>query len=337
MSVLTATPTGVHKAAVLLVQLGREKAAKVLAHMADADVERLSAEIARLEKIDHAEASSVLGEFRTLAGESSLRLGGLSVAQQLLTDSLGPDKAAEVMARINANAVKAPFAFLMRADPAQVRSFIGGEHPQVIALILAYMTPEKASMLMAALPPEEQSEIAHRIAMMDRTTPEIIEAVESTLERRMSSMLTPTEVAKVGGLDPLVNIINRSDRATERQIFTGLEQIDRSLADEIRSRMFMFEDIVSLDDRSMQQVVRQVPIPELALAIKGVAESVRNKVLANLSTNAASDLEAEVEVLGSVRLAQVEEAQQKVIAIIRELEEKGEILIRRGGDDEFVD
>jgi flagellar motor switch protein FliG len=206
----------------------------------------------------------------------------------------------------------------------------------VIALVLAHMTPDKASLLLSGLPPEQQAEVAHRIAVMDRTSPEIISAVESTLERKLSSVLQPAEMSRVGGVDPLVDIINRSDRATERQIVEGLEALDASLADEVRSRMFMFEDIVELEDRSVQLVLRQVDTGELALALKGVSETVRNKITSNLSERAAENLIEEVEILGAVRLTQVEEAQQSIIRSIRELEEQGQIMVRRGNDDDFV-
>jgi flagellar motor switch protein FliG len=229
-----------------------------------------------------------------------------------------------------------PFQFLHRADPAQLRSFIIDEHPQVIALVLAHMTPDKASLLLSGLAPGMQAEVAHRIAVMDRTSPEIIKAVEETLERRLSSMLQPAEMSRVGGLDPLVNIINRSDRSTERQIVEGLEALDPSLADVIKSKMFMFEDIVTLEDRSIQLVLREVDSGELALALKGVADAVRDKITNNLSERAATNLLEEVELLGTVRLRQVEESQQNIIRTIRQLEEQGQIMVRRGNDDEFV-
>ena len=171
---------------------------------------------------------------------------------------------------------------------------------------------------------------------MDRTSPEIIRNVEATLERKLSSVLQPAEMSRVGGVDPLVNIINRSDRSTERQIVEGLESLDAALAEEVRSRMFMFEDIVQLDDKSVQQVLRQVDGSSLALALKGVSDEVRNKITSNMSERAAENLLEEAELLGAVRLAQVEEAQQAVIRTIRQLEEQGQIMVRRGSDDEFV-
>jgi flagellar motor switch protein FliG len=198
------------------------------------------------------------------------------------------------------------------------------------------MSAEKASMLLSGLPSDQQAEIAHRIAVMDRTSPDTVKAVESTLERKLSSMLQPADMSRVGGLDPLVNIINRSDRSTERQIVEGLESLDAALAEEVRSRMFMFEDIVQLDDRAVQLVMRTIDTGSLALALKGVSETVRDKITSNLSERAAADLIDEIEILGPVRLTQVEEAQQGIIRSIRELEEQGQIMLRRGNDDDFV-
>jgi len=326
---------GVRKAAIILIQLGRDKAGEVLSHLSDAEVEAISAEIARLDVVDAAESGAVLAEFSEMAtAHANIAHGGLAFARTMLEQSLGSDRANEIMDRLQAAAVKMPFQFLHRADPSQVRTFIADEHPQVIALVLAHMTPDKASMVMAGLPSHLQAETAHRIAVMDRTTPEIIRAVEANLERKLSSVLQPSELSQVGGVDPLVNIINRSDRVTERQIVEGLESLDAELADEVRSRMFMFEDIVHLDDRSVQLVLRQVNEAELALALKGVSESVRGKITSNLSSRAAETLIEEVDLLGAVRLTQVEEAQQGVIRKIRQLEEQGQIMVHRSGSEE---
>ncbi len=329
---------GTRKAAVLLLQLGKKKAAEVLNHLDDHEVEAITAEIARLESVSNDESKSVLHEFHELMmARNAMATGGLKYAQSLLEQSLGAERAAEIMERLHAQAVQMPFQFLHQADPAQLRSFIVDEHPQVIALVLAHMTADKASLLLSGLSPAQQADVAHRIAVMDRTSPEIVRQVEAILERKLSSMLQPQAMSKVGGLDPLVNIINRSDRSTERQIVEGLEALDAALADEIKSRMFMFEDITSLDDRSVQQVLRQVDTAQLALALKGVADNVRDKIVRNLSERAGQGLVEEIDMLGPVRLTQVEEAQQGIIRTIRQLEEKGEIMIRRGGDDDFVD
>ncbi|MCW2772609.1 MAG: flagellar motor switch protein FliG [Nocardioides sp.] len=328
---------GVRKAAIVLIQLGRDNAAAVLNHLSDAEVEAISAEIARLDYVDGTESSAVIAEFTEMAtARANIAQGGLAFARTMLEQSLGHERAKEIIERLQAAAIQMPFQFLHRADPAQVRTFIADEHPQVIALVLAHMTPDKASLVLSGLPSNLQAQVAHRIAVMDRTSPEIIRAVEASLERKLSSVLQPTEMSRVGGVDPLVNIINRSDRITERQIVEGLEALDAELADEVRSRMFMFEDILTIEDRSVQLVLRQVESTDLALALKGVSDAVRDKITANMSARAAETLLEEVELLGAVRLVQVEEAQQAVIRTIRQLEEQGQILIHRGNDDELV-
>jgi len=333
----TVATMGLRKAAIVLIQLGPERAAAVLNKLSEAEVEAVSAEIARLDSIGSEENAVVLGEFRDLlTARSHIAQGGLAYARQLLEQSLGTDRASEIIDRLNAAAVQMPFQFLRRVDPAQLRSFISDEHPQVIALVLAHMSAEKASLLLSGLPSEQQAEIAHRIAVMDRTTPDTIKAVESTLERKLSSMLQPADMSRVGGLDPLVNIINRSDRSTERQIVEGLESLDAALAEEVRARMFMFEDIVQLDDRSVQLVMRAIDTGSLALALKGVRAEVRTKVMSNLSSRAAETLDEDIALLGSVRLSAVEEAQGSVVSIIRELEEAGEIVLVRSSE-EFIE
>ncbi|MEI5675469.1 MULTISPECIES: flagellar motor switch protein FliG [Nocardioides] len=338
MSAAALASLGTRKAAILLMRLGKEKSGEILSHLSETEVEAIMGEVARLETVSFAETQQVVKEAADLiTARSAISRGGLHYAQQLLEQSLGKERAAEIMERLHAAAVQMPFQFLHQADPAQLRSFIVDEHPQVIALVLAHMTADKASLLLSGLPSDQQAQVAHRIAVMDRTSPDIVRAVEATLERKLSSMLQPMEHSKVGGLDPLVNIINRSDRSTERQIVEGLEALDQALADEVKSRMFMFEDVVQLDDRSIQQILRQVDTATLALALKGVPDKVRDKITSNLSSRAGESLVEEIELMGAVRLTQVEEAQQGIIRTIRQLEEQGQIMVRRGGDDEFVD
>lgn len=328
---------GIRKAAVLLVQLGQDHASRVFNHLRESEVEAITAEITRLSDVRPDEAHAVLAEFRDLAtARAHIAQGGPDFARALLEQTLGSDRAEAIMGRLSAAAVQAPLQFLHRADPRQVLSFISEEHPQVIAIVLAHMPGDKATTVLSALEPDRQADVAHRIAVMDRTSPTIIRTLEQTLERKMSSLLTPTEMTVVGGVEPLVDIINRADRATERLIIEGLEQRDPELAEEVKSRMFMFEDIVGLEDRAVQQVLRQVETADLAMALKGVRDDVRDKVLANMSERASVTLLEEVDLLGQVRLRQVEEAQQKVIQIIRSLEESGDIILRRGADEEFV-
>lgn len=333
------TAPGLRRAAIVMIQLGKDWATSVLSHLPESDVEAITAEIARLESVSSAETESVLHDFRTqLAARAHQYQGGMTFAQHLLEHSMGRDRAAEMLERISAAAIEHPFKFLQRADPAQLRTFIGDEHPQVIALVLAHTPPETASAVLASLSPAQQADVAHRIAVMDRTSPSIIRIVETTLKRQMSSMLQPaTETARVGGVDSLVHIINRSDRSTERQIVEGLHGVSPELANEVRSRMFLFEDIVQLDDRSVQQVLRLVDANDLAIALKGVTDVVRDKITNNMSERASTNLMEEVDLLGAVRLRDVEEARQKIIGTIRQLEEQGQIIVRRGNDDEFVD
>ena len=332
------TGLGARKAAIVLVRLGKERAATVLEHMTDEEVEAISAEVATLNGVEAGEANDVIKEFGSLlTARQHMVQGGMDLARDLLQRTLGDDRAEEAMQRLTAMAIQLPFQFLQRADPTQLRSFIHEEHPQVIALVLAHMSAEKASLVLSGLSSELQADVAHRIAVMGRANPETVRIVEGVLERRLSSVLQPTDSSRVGGVGPLVNIINRADRSTERQIVEGLESLDSGLAEEVRSRMFMFEDIVGLSDRDVQQVLRQVDTAELALALKGVSEQVRDKITGNLSERAAENVLEEVEILGPVRLTQVEEAQQAVIRTIRGLEERGEIVVRRGGEDEFVD
>lgn len=329
--------SGLRKAAVLLVQLGREDSAKVLSRMDDTEVEEITAEIARLQTIDSSVADATLTEFHEMAtARRYASSGGMGFAREMLEASVGHDRAAEIMSRLNAALMEMPFQFLHRADARQVLSFLQDEHPQLIALVIAHMTAEQAVVVLSALAPVLQAEVAHRIALMERTSPEVVKLVETSLERRLSSVLQPSGVSTVGGLQPLVDIINRSDRATERLILEGLELRDKALAEQVRSHMFIFEDITTLDDRSVQLVLREVEAADLAIALKGVREDVRQKVVGNMSERAAANLADEIEMLGAVRLSMVEEAQGKVVQAIRVLEESGQIVISRGSDDEFV-
>jgi flagellar motor switch protein FliG len=281
----------------------------------------------------------VFEEFYGLAkGKQYMTQGGAEFARELLAKSLGEEKAAELMHRLSAAFAELPFQFLHRTDPRQLLSYLGDEHPQTIALVLAHMSADQATIVLAGLTPELQADVAHRIAVMESTTPEAVRHVETALQRRLASVLQTQEAMSIGGLQQIVDILNRADRSTEKLILQGLESRDSELADEVRSRMFMFEDITSLDDKSIQLVLRQVQTADLATGLKGVRDDVRLKIMRNLSERAAENLADEIEMLGPVRLKQVEEAQQRIIQAIRQLEEQGQLVIRRaGGDDEFVD
>ncbi len=335
---LTLNERGVRKAAVLLVQLGQEQAAKLLGHLPENEVEAISAEISALESLGADETEEVLAEFRQLAtAQAHIMRGGPAFARALLEESLGRERAESIMNRLAASAMQLPFQFLHRADPRQLLSFIAGEHPQVIAVVLAHLPSDKASWVVSGLDPDLQADVAHRIAVMDRTSPEVLARLEGVLERKMSSVLQPMEMSAIGGLDPLIQIINRADRATERLIVEGLQARDPELAEEVKSRMFMFEDLTLLENKDVQLVLRQVESGDLALALKGVSDEVRAKITANMSERASAVLLEDLELLGPVLLRQVEEAQQKIILSIRRLEDAGEIVLRRNADDEYVD
>jgi flagellar motor switch protein FliG len=337
MAQIQAQMTGLRKCAVLLVQIGKENSAKIMKSLTDSEIEELTAEIAHLESIDPDVAEAVLNEFKQLAAARHFySQGGLKYATEVLEASLGKDKAAKILSRLEALSVEMPFEFLQRVDPQMVLSFLQEEHPQTITLVLAHMQAEQAASVMSGLPELMQGDIAHRLAVMDRTSPDIVKQVESQLQRRLSTVLQPREYSAVGGLSPLVDIINHSDRNTERLILEGLAALDSDLADEVRARMFMFEDISTLEDRMVQILMRSIDMKELARALKGVSEGVKDKFMANMSERATIALAEDMEVLGPVRIKQVEEAQAAIIRQIRVLEDSGEIVISRGSDDDFV-
>jgi flagellar motor switch protein FliG len=329
--------TGRRKAAILILQMDKRSSARVLSQMRDTELEELAAEIARARDVPAQVSAAVLRDFGALASNGATSVaGGIDAGLELLTAAIGEQRASEIMGRLSANMFDVPFKFLQKADPRQLLSFLSDEHPQTIALVLAHVPAPLASKVLAGLGAEMQSDVAHRIATMDRTSPEVIMQVQSVLERRMSTMLVPADLSAVGGVQPLVEIINRADRGTEKLILEGLEQRNPELADEVRSRMFVFEDLVNLDDRAVQLVLRQVEVAQLAIALKGVAAVVRNKVMKNMSERAAESLGEEIELLGPVRVQAVEEAQTEVVRVIRQLEEEGQIVVRRGAEDEFV-
>lgn len=328
--------SGTQKAAMLLLQLGRERAARVMAQLETTEIEELTAEIMRLERLDQSVADEVIEEFYQVSAIGPSVGGGIGAATQLLEGALGRDEAAGMIERLQTSMAGQPFEFLQHADARQVLSLLNGEHPQAVALVLAHLRPEHASAILAGLPAERQAEVAHRIALMERASPDVVQVIAESLQRKASTVLTPSEMAAIGGVQPLVEIINRADPTTEKLILEGLTNRDESLADEVRSRMFVFGDIVLLEDRAMQLVLRGVETNELSVALKGAAPEVREKILRNLSERARENLEEEIELLGPVRLSQVEEARAGIVQVIRRLEESGQIVIRREGEDEYV-
>jgi flagellar motor switch protein FliG len=329
--------SGAAKVAILLMRMGKDRASKVMRHLRDSEVAAVTAEIAKMQNAQPAEVAAVLSEFRIISAASRhVAMGGVEFARELLEQSLGPEKAHEILDRLHVSLVDAPFEFLRKADPRQVLGFLQEEHPQTIALVVAHIPPDSAAMILSGLEDNLRRDVAVRLAVMDRTSPEIITAVEEALQRRLSSVLQQSELSTTGGVGALIEILNRSDRATERLIFEGLEEYDTDLADEVRQQMFVFEDVVTLDDRSIQLILRQVDSKNLAVALKGVKNEVREKIFKNVSQRAAQNLAEEIDMLGAVRLKSVEEAQGAVVRVIRALEEAGQIVVARAGGDEFV-
>lgn len=328
--------TGRQKAALLLVQLGRERAARIMAHLDVTEVEELTAEIMRLDRVDQRVADEVVDEFCTVAQLGPGLGGGLGFAQQVLEASLGKDQAAGMLERLQASMAGHSFDFLQQADARQVVSLLDGEHPQTIALVLAHLRPEHASAILAGLPNDLRADVAHRIALMERASPDVVAVVAESMQRKASAVLAPRELAAVGGVQPLVEIINRADPTTEKAILEGLSERDEELAEQVRSLMFVFADVVLLEDRAVQLVLRQVETGTLSQALKGAGPEVREKVLRNMSERARENLLEEIELLGPVRLSQVEEARAAIVQVIRGLEESGQIVVRREGEDELV-
>jgi flagellar motor switch protein FliG len=328
--------TGMQKAAILLIALGPERSADIFKHLKEDEIEELTLEIANTKSVSPQVKEDVLNEFyQVCLAQQYIAEGGIGYAKELLDKALGNDKAQEVISKLTASLQVRPFEFVRKTDPSQLLNFIQDEHPQTIAMILSYLTPNQAAMVIGSLPPEKQADVAKRIAMMDRTSPDVIKEVERVLERKLSSLVNQ-DYTIVGGVDAIVNILNTVDRATEKHIMESLEIEEPELADEIRKKMFVFEDILLLDDRAIQRVLRDVDNGDLAIALKGSNEEVQNAIFNNLSKRLAVMIKEDMEFMGPVRMKDVEEAQQKIVNIIRKLEDSAEIVISRGGGDEII-
>ena len=327
---------GRQKAAIFLVTLGSELSAEIFKHLREDEIETLTFEIARLDTIESEFKDAILEEFQEMmTAQNFITSGGIDYARELLEKSLGSQKAIDIINRLTSSLQVRPFDFIRRTDPAHLLNFIQQEHPQTIALILAYLDPQKASVILQNLPVEIQSDVARRIATMDRTSPDVLREVERVLEKKLST-LSSEDYTAAGGVESIVEILNLVDRSSEKSIIESLEEDDAELAEEIKKRMFVFEDIVLLDDRAIQRVLREVDSQELSKALKSVDVEVQDKVFKNMSKRAAAMLKEDMEFMGPVRLKDVEDAQQKIVASIRRLEDSGEIVIARSGEDELV-
>ncbi len=328
--------TGIQKAAILLISLGPERSASIFKHLKEEEIETMTLEIANTRSISPATKDQVMDEFYEIClAQQYIAEGGIAYAKELLEKALGVEKARDVIGKLTASLQVRPFEFVRKTDATQLLNFIQDEHPQTIALILSYLSPQQSSTIISSLAPDKQADVAKRIAQMDRTSPDVIKEVERVLERKLASLVNQ-DYTIVGGVDSIVEILNTVDRGTEKHIMETLEIEEPELADEIRRKMFVFEDILSLDDKSIQRVLREVDNNELAVALKGSNEEVQNVIFNNLSKRLASMIREDMEYMGPVRLKDVEEAQQKIVNIIRKLEDSSEIIISRGGGDEII-
>jgi flagellar motor switch protein FliG len=328
--------SGKEKAAILLIAIGPEKSAEIFKNLDDSEMEELTLEIANTRQIDPNIRESVLEEFYQIClAQEFVSEGGISYAKAVLEEAMGSQKALEVINKLTSSLQVKPFEFVRKIDPSQLLNFIQKEHSQTIALVLSYLPPQLASAVISSLPQNKQADVAERIATMDSTSPEVIKEVELVLEKKFSSMATQ-DYATTGGIDSIVEILNSVDRSTEKYIMETLEIDNPELAESISQKMFVFEDIISLDSVSIQRFIREVENDEMTVALKGSTEEVKEVILGNMSSRMSEMIEEDMQFMGPVRLSDVEEAQQKIVGIIRKLEEAGEIIIARGGGDELI-
>ena len=328
---------GLRKVAILMLSLGQDLGAKVMQHLERQEIEDVSRAIAELGSIKGPEQSGVLEEYYNLAmAQQYMEQGGLSYAQALLEKSLSPGEAAEILQQVTQGIQQSPFQFLQRTDAENVLTFIQDEHPQTIALILAHLGADKSAEILTSLAQQKQAEVIKRIAAMEQTNPEVIKEVEAGLENRLSDIVSQT-FDKAGGVEAAAAILNLADRSTEKAILESLETDDPDLVEQIRRLMFVFEDILLVNDKGIQAVLKEVDNDELALSLKTASDELKEKIYGNMSERASQLIKEDMEYMGPVRLSDVESAQQKIVDIVRRLEDAGEIIVQgRGGDSEMV-
>ncbi len=328
--------TNRQKAAILLISLGPDISAQIYKYLSEEEIEKLTLDISSVKMVDNDTKEAILDEFHQMAlAQDYIAQGGVNYAKEILEKALGEEQAKNILNRLTSSLQVRPFDFARKADPMQILNFIQGEHPQTISLVLSYLDPVKAGQVLSALPPEIQADIARRIALMESTSPDIIYEVEHVLESKLSSAVTQ-DYTLTGGIESVVEVLNGVDRSTERTILDALEVRDPELAEEIRKRMFVFEDIVTLDSRSIQRVIREADNNDLMHALKVCSEEVQEIIFKNMSGRMAENFKEEMQYMGPVRLKDVEEAQTRIVGIIRRLEEAGEIIVSRGGGDDII-
>ena len=329
--------TGVQKAAILFITLGPEASAGIIKKLPESEIQKITYEIANIASVKSEQKQGILQEFMEMnKAKDYLTEGGIEYARNLLAKALGNQRAMEILDRVTeATQQFRPFAIARKADAHQLLNIITNEHPQTIALILCYLQTDKAGQILSALPEDIQTEVAYRIANMSATSPMVVKEIEKVLDDKLSSVVK-SDMKVIGGVQTIVDILNQVDRTTEKNITEGLEKEDAELAEKVKESMFVFEDIITLDDVSIQRLLREVETKELALALKGCSEEVANSIFRNQSKRAAAALKEDIEFLGPVRLMDVEKSQQRIVSIIRRLDEAGEIVLSRGGEDAII-
>ena len=332
-----ASANGRRRAAAFLIALGPELAADIMRTLPEEDISRLTWEIVGIGSLTQDEREDIMSTFyETLVGRDFVSVGGLAYAQDMLERAMGKERADEIVTKLSAHTGARPFQFLQQVDPKDLVNFIQSEHPQVVALILAYLPTDFASALLQRLPEDTQAEVAVRLAMMERTSPEVLEDIESAMRARLGTVFAPRQDVTAGGIDAVVEILRKVDLQTEKAILDGLEKTDPETANEIKKRMFVFDNITLLDDRSIQRVLRDVDAKELGMALKGASDEVRERIVTNMSERAGKMLEDDMAALGPVRMRHVEQAQARIVAAVRQLEEAEEIFVMRGGEEDLL-
>ena len=327
--------TGRQLTSLFFIAIGNDLGEQIFRYLDEMTIETIVFEISRTEYVSYEIEEKVLAKFEECFDlNKTITNGGVDYARKILEKSFGAPKAIDILNRLTSSLQVRPFDFIRRTDPTHLLNFIQQEHPQTIAAVLSYLEPNKSSVILQNLPCEVQSDVTRRIATMDLITPETLREVERVLEKQLSTVDPAYQVS--GGVESTVEILNLVDRATEKQIIEALEDEDPELAEEIKRRMFIFEDIVMLDDRSIQKMMREVDSQELAKSLFNVDREVQEKIFRNMSKRAASMLKEDMEYMGPIRIKDVEESQQKIVSIIRHLEDTGEIVVARAGEDELV-
>ena len=329
--------SGRQKASILIIAVGAEAASQIFKHLKDKDVKRLAVEISQMKDVPSTIMEAVIEEFyQMIMAQEYISQGGIEYAKGVLEKALGPRKSHEILAKIEAAIHVSGFKLLKDVDPHQLMNFIQNEHPQTISLILANLESKQVSSIISDLPPELQADVAFRIATMGKISPDLLNDIESVLETQVETVFGQ-DLSSAGGAKAVAEILNMASRTTEKTILADLEKRDPELATEIKNMMFTFDDLVLLDDKSIQRVMREIDTKDLSLSLKAANDELKDLIYRNMSERAANLIKEELEFMGPVRLKDVEESQMKIVDIVRTLEEDGEIVVSgRGGEEEII-